>query len=210
MKQTLFLFKPLFWLIVVFGVGLGGLIIPETRSFFNELTPLNLLFSALMVFISLHSGHISGFLKGFLGVGVLGWTAEWIGVHTGWLFGCYSYGGILGWGPMNVPLLIGLNWAILSYCIFQFVGFLRGWKSWIAGAALMTAFDALLEPVAIQLGYWNWIENSIPTTNYLTWFLLSIPCMYLWEKFSKNHFNQTAAWFLWIQVLFFTVLNLTL
>jgi putative membrane protein len=210
MKRSLVLFKPLFWLIVVFSVGLWGLIIPETRPFFNELTPLNLLFSALMVFLALTEAQISGFLKAFIGVAVLGWTAEWIGVHTGWLFGSYYYGNILGWGPMGIPLLIGLNWAILSYCIFQWTRLLRGGMAWIAGAFAMTLFDALLEPVAIHLGYWTWNEGHIPWTNYLTWFMLSIPCMYLWDKLSKRQINSTAAWLLWVQVLFFSVLNFVL
>jgi bisanhydrobacterioruberin hydratase len=210
MKQTLFLFKPLFWLIVVFGVGLGGLLIPETRSFFNELTPYNLIFSALMIFLSLQEDQTLGFLKAFILIACLGWTAEWIGVHTGWLFGSYSYGKILGWGPMEIPLLIGLNWAILSYCIFQWTRFLTGWKSYFLGAFIMTAFDALLEPVAIKLAYWQWNEGIIPWTNYLTWWLLSIPCMYLWDVHSNKQMNQTAAGLLLIQILFFAVLNFVL
>lgn len=210
MKLTLLFFQPLFWLVAVFSVGLLGLTAAETRPFFNELTPLNLLFSALMVFLALKSFHIAGFLKAFFLVAVLGWTAEWIGVHTGFLFGQYEYGTVLGWGPMNIPVLIGLNWAILSYTIYQWVGFLPNWKGWIAGASLMTAFDALLEPVAIQLGYWNWTENQIPWTNYLTWWLLSIPCMAIWEYFTQNQKNQTAAWLLWIQILFFGILNIVL
>jgi len=210
MKIILIFFKPLFWLIAVFCVGLCGLILPETRFFFNGLTPLNLVFSALMVVLSLKTTEISGFIKIFLMIGVLGWTAEWIGVHTGWLFGSYKYGTILGWGPMNIPLLIGLNWALLSYCVYQWIGFLTGWKMWISGAFAMTAFDALLEPVAIELGYWSWTGNSVPWTNYLTWWMLSIPCLYLWERFTKKRFNPTAAWFLWIQVLFFSALNFVL
>jgi putative membrane protein len=210
MKTTLFLFKPLFWTVAVFCVGLLGLILPTTRPLFNEITPLNLLFSALMVFLSLKESNLTPFLKGFALVSILGWTAECIGVHTGWLFGQYSYGSILGWGPMKIPLLIGLNWAVLSYSIYQWIGFLNGWKSWIAGATIMTAFDALLEPVATHLGYWNWSENSIPWTNYLTWWLLSIPCMAIWDYLTKGQYNQTAAWLFWIQILFFGILNIVL
>lgn len=202
--------QPVFWLIVVYSVGLIGLSIPETRTFLNPMTTWNLLFSVAMVLISVWEQDVKKFIWGGICVAILGWTAEWIGVHTGWLFGSYAYGDVLGWGPMRIPLMIGVNWAILSYSIHQWVRFLNGWKRWVAGSSIMTIFDALMEPVAIKLGYWSWTEGHIPWTNYLTWWALSIPCMLLWDVFGGKTKNGTAAWLFLIQLAFFILLNFSL
>lgn len=203
-------FQPLSWLIVVYSVGWIGLSIPEARPHLNSLTTWNLIFSVMMVFIAVPEFEIKKFILGGIGVAGLGWTAEWIGVHTGWLFGSYSYGEVLGWGPMHIPLMIGVNWAILSYSIHQWVRFLTGWKRWLAGSSIMTLFDAFMEPVAIKLGYWTWTEGSIPWTNYFTWWALSIPCMLIWDAFGGTTKNGTAAWLFVIQLVFFMLLNFSL
>lgn len=39
---------------------------------------------------------------------------------------------------------------------------------------LATGYDVVLEQVAIKLGYWTWLDNTIPLTNYLCWFLISM------------------------------------
>ena len=44
----------------------------------------------------------------------------------------------------------------------------------IFGASLATIFDALMEPVAVRLGYWQWSGGVIPWFNYASWWLVSL------------------------------------
>ncbi|MBK7882949.1 MAG: carotenoid biosynthesis protein [Chitinophagaceae bacterium] len=43
----------------------------------------------------------------------IGIAVEIIGVKTGFLFGNYSYGIVLGPKIQSVPILIGINWFII-------------------------------------------------------------------------------------------------
>ena len=49
-------------------------------------------------------------LLGFL----TGMITEILGVQWGWIFGNYQYGDALGYKVLGVPLLIGVNWALLT------------------------------------------------------------------------------------------------
>ena len=37
----------------------------------------------------------------------------------------------------------------------------------------MTIFDLFMEPAVIKLGYWQWLNGTIPFQNYLAWFVIS-------------------------------------
>ena len=50
----------------------------------------------------------------FLIAFAIGFSAELIGVHSGMLFGNYSYGNNLGLKLAEVPLIIGINWGVLA------------------------------------------------------------------------------------------------
>ena len=52
----------------------------------------------------------------------LGFIIEVLGVQTGVLFGAYSYGDPLGFKVFDVPLLIGVNWLILSFSSLGIAG----------------------------------------------------------------------------------------
>ena len=40
----------------------------------------------------------------------------------------------------------------------------------------MTAFDSLIEPVAIQAGWWAWEGVHVPWFNYASWWGISFMC----------------------------------
>ena len=105
----------------------------------------------------------------------LGFLAEVLGVHTGLLFGNYSYGTVLGWKVAEVPLTIGTNWLMLSYPCGSVIDRLPvgTWVKIGLAAGLMTLLDVLIEPVAVQLGFWSWHTATIPLTNYLGWYGVS-------------------------------------
>ena len=104
---------------------------------------------------------------------------------------------------------IGLNWAILIYATGLLTDKMKvhfGLKA-AAGALLMVLLDYLIEPVAIKLDFWSWGQESIPVQNYIAWFLVSLALHTVYQllPFSKN--NPLAIKLLYIQGLFFLVLN---
>ena len=79
------------------------------------------------------------------------------------------------------------------------------------GALLATLFDFIIEPVAVKLGYWHWLDDgAIPFYNYTCWFFISIILLTVFRllPFDKN--NRLAVHLFIIQVLFFLLLRVFL
>ncbi|MDX1350634.1 MAG: carotenoid biosynthesis protein [Putridiphycobacter sp.] len=138
---------------------------------------------------------------------LLGMLAEGIGVQTGYLFGNYAYGKVLGLKIFEVPFTIGLLWAGLNISAKNFAGrFVKNiWLKSVVAATLMVIFDVLMEPVAIALGFWHWHQNEIPIFNYITWFFVSLIIQISWRKLNTK--NAVFDSIFIIQTLFFIGLN---
>lgn len=113
-------------------------------------------------------------------VAVLSIAVEGLGVHTGLVFGAYSYGEVLQPQVLGVPIAIGFAWLtmlIASWAVVQRAARNAGDRSAgllaLVTALVMTGFDSLMEPAAIALGYWQWDAGNVPLLNYATWFALS-------------------------------------
>jgi putative membrane protein len=145
-------------------------------------------------------------------VGALGYFVEVLGVWTGRVFGDYSYGEVLGFKLLNVPVLIGLNWSMLVFAIGVPLSrtSLPVWAKVLVGSLAMVALDLLIEPVAIHLGFWNWAQGTIPMQNYLAWGLVSAVFFTLFFLLPLRRENPVARYVLAAQVLFFAGLNLML
>ena len=48
-------------------------------------------------------------------VTLIGYWIEVIGVHTSLIFGDYAYDTTLGFKVLDVPLMIGINWLMMTY-----------------------------------------------------------------------------------------------
>jgi putative membrane protein len=208
-KKLPFPFTPLhgaYVLLLFHAVGIAGMVSPW-KAFFVQLTPFNLLLSAT-VLLAFHRKYDLRFWSFLLVCFTTGFGAEWLGVHTALIFGHYSYGHVLG--PMfdRVPLIIGLNWYLLAYITVDISSRLKAplLLKVLLGAALMTAMDFLIEPVAIRLGYWNWHEGFIPWTNYLGWFLVALPLQWLGHKYPSGN-NPESPWLMIAMLFFFLTLH---
>ncbi|MDC0579425.1 carotenoid biosynthesis protein [Bacteroidia bacterium] len=161
-------------LLVPYLVGLIGILLPISRSFFLELTPHMLLFSFLLVVIEEGKwiGRNSIPLSLIL---ILSYGAEYVGVNYGYLFGDYTYGKSLGLKYLNVPLIIPITWVMLSISARSLINLLTNQYlvSVFLTALVITSYDFLLEQVAIRFGWWNWNQPDIPIFNYVCWFGLS-------------------------------------
>lgn len=198
-------------------IGLVGLLY-VTGLDFAALTPFNFMVVLSLLFWSRRKSE-SGFLVFAVVVWLLGFTAEVVGVNTGLLFGNYKYGDALGPKLFDVPLLIGVNWLLVllgsrvwANSLVKGAGFRSDSVVVVAellvGAALATAFDWVMEPAAIHLGYWSWQSGEIPFWNYTSWFLVCILMLIIgrFRPFSTR--DPYAAYLLIIQLLFFIVLRL--
>ena len=173
------------------------------------------------------SGSREVFFNFFLICFFGGIIVELIGTKTGYLFGNYAYGKVLGPAIEGVPLIIGINWFIVMYCSGTAIhtlmhklaagknanelplsGKLRTVALIIDGATLAVFFDWLMEPVAIKLGYWKWLgDGEIPFYNYLCWFVLSVLFLILFNRMSLYKNNKFAVHLLGIQAMFFLLLR---
>lgn len=104
---------------------------------------------------------------------ILGMGAEIAGVKTGLVFGEYLYGEKLGPTIGTVPLAIGSAWVMMTLFSLSTFHFLRPAIKIPLSGLLATLFDALMEPAAVRLGYWDWMHDSVPVQNYLAWFILT-------------------------------------
>ena len=160
------------WLVhvaAVIGISLGF------KDWFAEKTPFNLLL-ILGIMVWFYPMFRRKTIIAFGVIFITGMLAELIGVNTGLLFGDYVYGSNLGPKVGGVPLLIGINWALLVLCSaeiaksFKVPFFFQA----IIGATLMVFLDFFIEPVAPILDFWLWNAGEAPFFNFITWFILAL------------------------------------
>ncbi len=209
--------------------GLIGILFTPYKEWFIHNTPLNLLVMAALLFWN--QQKINRFLILFFAIAfTVGMTTEIIGVNTGLLFGDYSYGSVMGIKIGSVPLLIGLNWFIVTYCCIVIMEQMHQWVknkyealgqpamsvklehiSIIIDGAMMAAFfDWVMEPAAVKLGFWQWHSVSIPIFNYICWFFIAAFLIGISRKISIPKRNDFAVHLLIIQTLFFLTLRIFL
>ncbi len=189
----------------MFGLNSG------LREFFSLLTPINLLATAGL-FLYSSKGIDTRAIIGVFTIYACGFGIEWVGVNTGFPFGHYEYGSVLGPKIGNTPLLIGVNWVMLVVSV-TLIGRLFSEKTGIValvGGLLMTILDLLIEPVAIKTGMWHWYGEHPPIQNYIAWFVIASVLSAFLHKLAPQLKNPAAAGFYTIQVIFFLVMNLTL
>jgi putative membrane protein len=188
-------------------VGIIGLSNSITHQLFSYLTPFILLLNLLFLLI-FHSTKFSvNEILVYSTLFFFGYFIEVIGVNTGLVFGEYSYSYGLGIKIWNTPLMIGINWLLLSYIANSFTlkipySFLRI----IIAAFIMVFYDFILEQTAGFLNLWFWSGNEIPIQNYVAWFVIALlfQFSFVWADIKTN--NLMAKPILIIQFLFFSIL----
>lgn len=196
-------------LLILYIVGAVGMLMPSTRTSFVQLSALNLAISFAGLIASRKTNRTT-FLV-FLSIAfVIGITVELIGVHTSYLFGSYYYGNSLGWKWYGVPVIIGLNWGILtvtSAAVIHRLQFNKHIEA-ILSAILMVVFDYILEPVAIKLDYWQWTEGEIPVFNFICWMGVSYLLQWIYQRMRLAEVNKVAESLFLMMFIFFTLLML--
>ena len=199
-KKALFLIA---FVVIFYSVGMIGTHIPNYRNSFFKLSYFNLLLSfgiLLASRVNMNKKFIGFLIFSFL----IGMTVEWIGVHTGLLFGNYKYGENLGLKLFEVPLVIGLNWSMLTVITASIVDRIKSTMiiKIVSSAALMTLFDVLMEPVAITSDFWHW-KGDIPLYNYVCWFIVSLVLQAVYFRNQLAESNKVHDVLLFSMTVFF-------
>jgi putative membrane protein len=192
-------------LVIVFFhlIGLVGFLTVPNK--FTELSYVNLLLSVALIFYSSKQMGVR-FYFALISIACIGFLAEVIGVKTGYLFGNYKYGDAFGLKLLDVPLMIGVNWAILSYSSLQLVNFKNRFINAILASVLMVFLDYFIEQCAQQYDFWFWQDGIIPIKNYIDWFMVAFIVNFTFEPFLKKHENKLSKQFYLVQLLFFVFL----
>ena len=193
----------LIWLFHVSGI-LG--IIYGNSNWFISFTPLNLTLNFLLLLINckVNKRVLTIIILGFF----IGMITEILGVQYGWIFGDYQYGNQLGTKLMGVPVLIGVNWALLTVitgAIAQLF-YLNKFMRVLIGVGLMLFLDLLMEPLAPVLDFWIFDGEEAPLQNYLGWAAVAIFLQFGYY-FLKVRVNGSFPFHLYLlQIIFFSVL----
>lgn len=204
----------IFVAVLVHVAGVWGMLAVD-KELFVAYTPVNLVAMVLLVIWNDRSDR-SILFQLLAGVASLGWIAEIIGVNTGWLFGDYRYGNVLGEGMWGVPFLIGVNWFTVVYCAYMSSRWICEQFSWShlirvpLSAFMAMAFDWIMEPVAVELGFWSWTNTEIPLYNYICWYAVAFIANVIIERMATVRYNAFAPLLLLVQSLFFIALRMLL
>ena len=192
----------LFHLCGMVGISYGN------KDFFLAFTPINLFISFVLLFVNqkqLESKELkSAFLIFFIGM-----ISEILGVKYGLIFGDYVYLDNLGVKILGVPVLIGVNWIILTFITGSLSSFIfkNKYVSILMGAILMIGLDLLIEPVAPLLGFWIFDLQKVPLQNYLGWFVIGMITQALFQfKIAEKELTFSTH-LLIINAIFFAFLN---
>ena len=195
-------------LIAFYISGIVGILTKNQTIDFLSLTPLNLLVNATLLLLNHQKGTNKQWLV-FLIIAVIGYFIEVIGVTTGVIFGDYFYKTTLGWKLFETPLIIGVNWMLLTYGVVYTIGIKIKNTIGIAfvSACLLVALDILIEPVAIKYDFWAWKQAIVPFKNYIAWFFISFILCYVVAHYKSVSKNNFAPYLLVMQFIFFGIFN---
>ena len=193
----------LVWLFTISGI-LG--IISTASSWFLALTPLYLSLNFLIILLCLKD-QTDRVLKGISIPFILGFITEALGVNFGLVYGSYSYGENLGLKIFEVPLIICLNWCLLTI-VSADVGKLitrnKGLRI-LYGALLMIFLDFLIEISAPRFDFWVFKDGIVPLTNYFGWFLVASISHWWYQSFKINTNSKISYHIITCLFLFFSI-----
>ena len=180
------------------------------KDWFIAFTPVNLFLSFFLLFVTQNELNNKNILSA-LSIFLIGMIAEILGVNFGIIFGEYEYLDNLGLKVLGVPILIGIQWILLTFITGSFSSYLFNKskiKAIIFGAILMVVLDILIEPVAPEMGFWVFSSLKAPIQNYIAWFIIGIPVQILFQYGIDKKEKTFSFHLLIIQFLFFGMINI--
>ena len=135
--------------------------------------------------------------------------SEILGVNYGLIFGDYVYLDNLGFKVLGVPVLIGVNWIILTFITGSMSSYIikNKYIAALTGAILMILLDLIIEPVAPLLGFWIFDLPTVPLQNYIGWFVIGLTTQYIYHFNIERKEYSFSINLLLVNALFFSFLN---
>jgi len=193
----------LFHVCGMIGISYGN------KDLFLSFTPVNLIISFFLLFVNQIQITQREILSVFT-IFLIGMICEILGVNYGYIFGDYVYLDNLGTKVFGVPILIGINWIILTFITGSISSYIfkKNLKfSILTGAIFMILLDLIIEPVAPLLGFWIFDLPSVPLQNYVGWFLIGLATQFVYQKFVVNKEIPFSTNLLLANIVFFSFLN---
>jgi putative membrane protein len=149
--------------------------------------------SAVLLLCAASVGHaavtrgrrVAGWLLGVFAGGC--GAVEAVGLATGWPFGRYAYGGMLGPAVAGVPLTVPLAWAMAGWPAYLVAGRLTSHRATrvLVGGWALASWDLFLDPQMVREGYWTWQQPvpalpgvpGVPLSNGAGWLLVAVLAM---------------------------------
>jgi len=194
--------------VIMFGVGIAGHLITDLMQWIIPLTPLTLLLLGGVTLISSESYRDKKFLIWFAVTYLSTFIIEAAGVATGVIFGVYHYGDTLGLKLFEVPLIIGFNWVLVILGALLLAEKISGNVIVVSVLTGIFAvmFDFILEPVAVELNYWQWQGGIIPLQNYIAWFVIAADAAFVYKILKIRYISPSPAHYVIAQGVFFLIL----
>ena len=202
-------------MVVFYLIGFVGMATDPNK--FSRFTPFILLLTSILLFW-MHPQKNGYFYFSLSLIFIAALSLEIMGVQSGILFGEYKYGNALGLKIADTPVIIGLNWVIVTYSSLQLVdrvskkmGIKLNEYAGAGFAALAMVFlDILIEPIAPKLDYWYWQNDWVPVQNYTAWFFFGFAFCF-WILKANLLYPNPMGWRVYVtQFVFFLSLNLLL
>lgn len=204
-KFILYLSVFLLWLFNISGII--GILNPAYSDWFLSLTPVNLLLTFIILVVNIKEKFRFNLIIAFAIPFLLGFITEALGVNLGWIFGTYAYGENLGFKLIGVPLMICINWAVLTAITADIAKYISKniWISAFIGATLMTLLDIVIEVSAPRFDFWEFENLIVPLQNYFGW-LGTAFVAHLGYQYFKVKTNRLISLHIFItMVIFFSV-----
>ncbi len=148
-----------------------------------------------------------------LNVGIISWLVEFIAIHNSDIFGSYYFSDVLQPAIDNVPIAISCIWITALYSSRAVaLDIYKGKNRFIVSlltAFFMVIFDLVMEPAAVNLGYWTWNDLHIPLIIYISWFGISFVFALFGEYFGvfEDKTPPMASSFYWALLLCFLTIS---
>jgi putative membrane protein len=190
--------------IIFYTVGFIGSAAPFSHQLFLKLFPLALLMSFVAILLFHQDTFNAKTIIVLAMIGIWSFFIEVTGVNTHLIFGNYRYGNALGIKLFNTPILIAINWVMLTYTgssITERTSLPLSLKI-IISSLLVLLYDLVLEQIAPALDMWYW-EREVPLQNYVAWFVIAVIFQIFIRVSGIKTRNSIAIKIILIQIIFF-------
>ena len=196
--------------IIFYSIGFFGLATPFSHNTFIKLFPVALILSFTAILLYHQHSYNTRIIAVLTIIGLAGYFIEVAGISTHIVFGNYSYGNALGIKVLNTPILIGINWIMLSYAGSSIVDPfpLSAYLKIIIASLLMLLYDIILELIAADLDMWYWDSDIVPLRNYIAWFGMAMIFQTFIKIMKIKTRNSIALMIVFVQIIFFISLFL--